>query len=138
MEKNHQGKCAVGILLLLTKTIKKNLTNSKTKYSPFTILAVTPTSAPRVIKATDLINIWMQLQKISLQSVHFLGEMYYFIPPAQLDDLCQWIYDARDHCYDAGVSVERLLSMNTDEVIESEEVGTVFYKYCTDSNGVTR
>ena len=28
----------------------------------------------------------------------------------------QWNYDARDHCYDAGVSVEGLLSMNTDEV----------------------
>ena len=58
----------------------------------------------------------MQLRKTSLQSVHFLGEMYYFIPPAQMDLLCQWIYDARDHCYDAGVLVERLLSMNTDEV----------------------
>ena len=71
----------------------------KFKDKVFTILAVSSTSAPRVIKATDLINIWMQLRKTSLQSVHFLGEMYYFIPPAQMDHLCQWIYDARDHCY---------------------------------------
>ena len=85
--------------------------------------------AAGVIKATDLINIWMQLQKISLQSVHFLGEMYYFIPPAQLDDLCQWIYDARDHCYDAGVSVDRLLSMKTDEVeiVMDHHIDSILY-----------
>ena len=36
-----------------------------------------------------------------------------------MDDFCQWIYDARDRCYDYGVTVEKL---NTDESLKSLEV----------------
>ena len=67
-----------------------------------------------VIKATDLINVSMRSCKISLQSMHVLGETYFLIHPSQMDDFCQWIYDARDRCYDDGVTVEKLLSLNTD------------------------
>ena len=46
-----------------------------------------------------------------------------------MDHICQWIYDARDHCYDAGVSVERLFSMNTDEVeiVMDHHIDSILY-----------
>ena len=92
-------------LSLLTKCV---MLNSKT-----TILSMCSTGAHTciiVIKATDLINVSMRSCKISLQSMHVLGETYFLIHPSH-----QWIYDARDRCYDDGVTFEKLLSLNSDK-----------------------
>ena len=44
---------------------------------------------------------------------------------------CQWIYDTRDQCFDDGVTVEKLLSLNTDgnslEIVMGDQIQYYIY-----------
>ena len=84
-----------------------------------------------MIKATAIMNIWMKFCNLSLKSMHILDGIYYLISPSEIDDFCQWIYDTRDQCFDDGVTVEMLLSLNTDgnslEIMMGDQLDSILY-----------
>ena len=84
------------------------------------------------IKATALMNIWMKACNLSLKFVNVLGGIYYLISPSEIDDFCQWIYDARDRCFDGGVTMEKLLSSqahgNSIEIVDANHTGSILFQ----------
>ena len=62
-----------------------------------------------VVKANELINIWLKSCDIALKSVNVLGNMYFLMDGSDLDDLCLWIYNKRTFCCDKEVTIENLL-----------------------------
>ena len=62
-----------------------------------------------VVKANELINIWLNSCDIALKSVNVLGNMYFLMDGSDLDDLCLWIYNKRTFCCDKEVTIENLL-----------------------------
>ena len=76
-------------------------------------------------------NIWMKFCNLSLKSMHVLGGNYYLISPSEMDYFCQWIYDTRDRCFDDGITVEKLLSLNTDvnslQIVMGDQIDSILY-----------
>ena len=62
-----------------------------------------------MVKANELINIWLKSCDIALKSVNVLGNMYFLMDGSDLDDLCLWIYNKRTFCCDKEVTIENLL-----------------------------
>ena len=62
-----------------------------------------------VVKANELINIWLKSCDIVLKSMNVLGNMYFLMDGSDLDDLCLWIYNKRTFCCDKEVPIENLL-----------------------------
>ena len=46
-----------------------------------------------------------------------------------MDDFCQRIYDTRDLCFDDGITVEKLLSLNTDgnslQIVMGDQIDSI-------------
>ena len=63
--------------------------------------------------------------------MHVLGGIYYLISPSEMDDFCQWIYDTRYRCFDDGVTVEKLLSLNSDgyslQIVMGDQIDSIPY-----------
>ena len=62
-----------------------------------------------VVKANELIRIWLKSCDITLKSVNVLGNMYFLMDGSDLDDLCLWIYSKRTYYCDKEVTIENLL-----------------------------
>ena len=62
-----------------------------------------------MVKANELIRIWLKSCDITLKSVNVLGNMYFLMDGSDLDDLCLWIYSKRIYCCDKEVTIENLL-----------------------------
>ena len=85
----------------------------------------------RRYKTTAIMNIWMKFCNLSLKSLHVLGGNYYLISPSEMDYFCQWIYDTRDRCFDDDITVEKLLSLNTDvnslQIVMGDQIDSILY-----------
>ena len=62
-----------------------------------------------MVKANELLKIWLKSCDIILKSVNVLGSLYLLMDGSDLDDLCQWVNSKRTVCCDKEITIENLL-----------------------------
>ena len=103
MDTLHIWEVFCGSFIIVNENLQDELKKFNKKVSSYI------DASYNVVKANELINIWLKSCDIALKSVNVLGNMYFLMDGSDLDDLCLWIYNKRTFCCDKEVTIENLL-----------------------------